>query len=348
MILIEVHTIGTFCGSKEMSSDKVVKFIRGIMIDSINPKHPYIGKQHAKDEYLESVKLLIETLRPYLTKSEIRSIPKKLQVDKASINEAQYLQAACELTVCLYFADKYGANFIYEDKVNPPKDVDCSFIDNNSKYNIEVKCADFSVVEHMKNDDSFKVSALGRMPEYRSVVSNLQDNFNDLGKQLKTYKHLDNRMKDYLISAHDKFSDENYDDTVNVLLVCCDDAMDMTKWTSYLTGLQGLFTKASFHNQELFNKVDVVILSNLYHRHAKYQEKVNIIDNWDFASSFNILLCNPGRKSDKKKAIEHFYETIPNFNKEVMDYTVPYGLEVLKLATFVNKELKAKNKHYFN
>ena len=318
------------------------------MIDSINPKHPYIGKQHAKDEYLESVKLLIDTLSPHLTKSEIRDIPKKLQVAKASINEAQYLQAACELTVCLYFAEKYGINFIYEDKVNPPKDVDCSFIDDNSKYNIEVKCADFSVVDNMKNDDCFKMSALGRMPEYRGIISDLQETFNDLGKQLKTYKHLDNRMKDFLISAHDKFSDKNYGDVVNVLLVCCDDAMDMTKWTSYLTGLQGLFTKDSFHSRELFNKVDVVILSNLYHRHAKYQEKENIVNNWDFASSFNILLCNPGRKSDKKRAIEHLYEIIPNFSKEVMNYTGTYELDALKLATFVNKELKAKNRHYFN
>lgn len=318
------------------------------MMDAINPKHPYIGKQYAKDEYLESVKLLIETLRPYLTKSEAREVSKKLQVAKASINEAQYLQAACELTVCLYFADKYGINFVYEDKVNPPKDVDCSFIDNNSKYNVEVKCADFSVIENMENDDCFKVSAFGRMPEYPGIVSDLQDTFNISGKQLKTYKHLDNRMKDFLISAHDKFSDENYDDVVNVLLVCCDDAMDMTKWTSYLTGLQGLFTNNSFHNHKLFNKVDVVILSNLYHRHAHYQEKVNIIDSWDFASSFNILFCNPGRKSDKKKAIKHLYEIIPNFSKEVMNYIGPYDFEVLKLATFVDKELNAKNKHYFN
>ncbi|WP_028863995.1 hypothetical protein [Psychromonas aquimarina] len=318
------------------------------MINSINPKHPYVGKQHAKVEYLESVKLLIDTLSLHLTKSEIRDIPKKLQITKSSINEAQYLQAACELTVCLYFADKYGGNFIYEDKVNPPKDVDCSFIDNNSKYNIEVKCADFSVVDNVKNDDCFKMSALGRMPEYRGVVSNLQEIFNDSGKQLKTYKHLDNRMKDFLISAHGKFSDENYGDVVNVLLVCCDDAMDMTKWTSYLTGLQGLFTKDSFHSQVSFNKVDVVILSNLYHRHAKYQEKENITNNWDFASSFNILFCNPGRKSNKKKAIEHLYDIIPNFSKEVMNYPAAYELEALKLATFVNKELKAKNQHYFN
>jgi len=317
------------------------------MLNLINPEHPYLGHNSSK-EYVASVQDMLISLDEFLTPTEFRNLHKKLQVSKSNINEAQYLQAVCELTVCLYFAKNYQSTFIYEDKVNPPKDVDCSFRNDQTKYNIEVKCADFTVVEKVKNQDSFKVSALGRMDEYPDLITTLKDVFESSEQKLTPYKHLDNRMKDYLIGAHDKFSDENYENIVNVLWVCCDDVMDMTNWTSYLTGIKGLLTKASFHDTSTFNKVDMVVLSNLHHRHAKYQDKTNISNHWDMSSSFNIMFCNPGRKSNKENAIKNFYNIVPNFSKEVSNYSISGELDALKLSMYVNQELRSKGLHFFN
>ncbi|WP_202943689.1 hypothetical protein [Aliivibrio fischeri] len=317
-----------------------------IVLKETKIEHPYLGKL-SSNAYVSALGNVIETLSIHLTQSEINALKKKLQLTTKNFNEPQYLQTACELSVCAYFAEKFSQGFKYEDKVNPPKDVDCSVYHDYAKYNIEVKCATFSDDEKLKSEDCFRMSAIGRMEEYPDLIEKLSDVFSTSpsGKPLKVYKHKDNNLKDFLISAHEKFSDEVYCDIVNILWVCCDDPMDMTKWTGYLTGLNGLFTSDSFVDRNLYSKVDVVVLSNLYHRHAKYQTKKNLENYWSVDSSFNIMFCNPGRLSNKEIAIKKFYEIVPNFCKEVMDYDAP---DPLKLSAFVVHELKGKGLYYFD
>lgn len=316
------------------------------MLKEAKKEHPYLGAL-SSSTYVSALDSIIKTLATHLSQSEINALKKKLQLTAKKFNEPQYLQTACELSVCGYFAKKFESGFTYEDKVNPPKDVDCSVYHDCAKYNVEVKCATFSGDEELKKEDCFKMSAIGRMKEYPELIEKLSEVFatSPEGKPLKAYKHKDNNLKDFLISAHEKFSDEVYGNIVNVLWVCCDDAMDMTKWTGYLTGLNGLFTSDSFVDQSLYSKVDVVVLSNLYHRHANYQVKPNLKNHWDVESSFNIIFCNPGRLSAKEIAIKKFYEIVPNFCNEVMDYDAP---DPLKLSSFVAHELKRKGLYFFD
>lgn len=316
------------------------------MLKEIRKDHPYLGK-FSSSAYFSALDSMTRALSKHLTQSEIKALKKKLQLTSNNFNEPQYLQAACEISVCSYFANKFESSFRYEDKVNPPKDVDCSFYHDDAKYNIEVKCATYSGDEELKNEDCFKMSAIGRIKEYPALIEKLSDIFANSSdsKPLKTYKHKDNNLKDFLISAHEKFPDNIHSDIVNVLWVCCDDAMDMTKWTGYLTGLNGLFTPSSFVDRNLYSKVDIVVLSNLYHRHANYQAKKKLENNWDVNSSFNIIFCNPGRRDNKEIAIKKFYTIVPNFCNEVMNYDAP---EPLKLASFVACELKGKGLYFFD
>ena len=177
------------------------------------------------------------------------------------------MQAAVELTVCSHFAHFFPDHFVYEDKVNTPKDVDCSFKAEGVKYNIEVKCADFSKKHAIEEGGGFTIGAHGRMDDFAPLVADLQKLFSQGGHALTPHRHMDNNLKSYLSSAHDKFSTQVSEDEINVLVVGCADEMDMQKWYSYLYGSQGLFTLDSYADRSAYDRVDLVLLTNLYHRH---------------------------------------------------------------------------------
>lgn len=125
--------------------------------------------------------------------------------------------------------------------MNPPKDVDCSFRVGGFKYNIEVKCADFSKKHAVDDGDGFKIGSLGRLDDYDDLVGDLEEMFSSDGHVLSRQRHMDNNLKDFLIFAHEKFASATPDYELNILVVGCDDARDMQKWYSYLYGAKGLF-----------------------------------------------------------------------------------------------------------
>ena len=89
------------------------------------------------DSYISSLNSIVNALSCKATKAKINDlIEKKLQISSIIFNEPQYIQTACELTVMSGFLE--NSNFVYEDKVTPPKDVDFSIAVDGKKYNIEV------------------------------------------------------------------------------------------------------------------------------------------------------------------------------------------------------------------
>lgn len=97
-------------------------------------------------EYAAGLVTALNYLFPHLSSSEREDLCfKKLGLKDDSVNEITYMQSAVELSVCAHFARFFPDFFVYEEKVNPPKDVDCSVRVGDYKYNVEVKCADFSM-----------------------------------------------------------------------------------------------------------------------------------------------------------------------------------------------------------
>ncbi|NQD81038.1 hypothetical protein HP436_12725 [Pseudomonas sp. CrR14] len=198
-------------------------------------------------EYATGLVTALNYLAPHLSPSERENLCfKKLGLKDDKINEVTYMQSAVELTVCAHFARFFLDGFVYEEKVNPPKDVDCSVRVGGYKYNIEVKCADYSKKHAIDESPGFKIGALGRMLDFDGVATNLKDLFFSGGHVLVRQRHMDNNLKDFLVSAHEKFSPQNQNTELNVLVVGCDDPMDMQKWHSYLYGVQGLFTQKPY------------------------------------------------------------------------------------------------------
>ena len=174
----------------------------------------------------------------------------KLQLNKVKFDEKSFIQAACEVAVSNYFRNK--ENFKVEVKVNPAnkKDVDCQFSSNKFIYNIEIKCATFDAKEKVEKADSFKYQTLGRLENKDDLIAiiskAIDDGLRNQGKPLKVHeelKNMDNNLKDFLESAHEKFNPLCDENEVNILLIGCNHPADMQSWVGYLTRDGGHFTR---------------------------------------------------------------------------------------------------------
>lgn len=289
-------------------------------------------------------------LFPFLKEKEINALlNNKLMLEKDVVDRALYLQAACELTICSWFAhiaSRTGAKFVYELKVAPPKDVDCAIWHNGYQFNIEVKCADYEKQRNIVADSDLIMHALGRMNDYKSSASRLQSLFSASPEPtvLGESHHMDCKMKDFLINAQGKFGSNVLPDNLNVLFVCVDDQMDMTKWISYLQGPQGLFMEDSFEPQENYNNVDLVVLTNLYHRHTDVESKSRISAHWDLSKAFNYALKNP-KSTKKAEVFDSFAALLPLENNNLIEYVAQADIPdehkfALGLSHFVGDQIE--------
>ena len=318
--------------------------------DSREPLKIKLGNEFvATEAYAAGLNEAFNDLAPHLSDAQNKDLYlKKLSLETTPASEQAYIQSAVELTVCAHFARFYPDGFMYEEKTNYPKDVDCSVRVGNFKYNIEVKCADFVKKETVDKADGFKIGALGRLDDYAELVEQLQELFSSDGHALYEQRHMDNNLKSFLVSAHDKFPPVTPDNELNVLVVGCDDAMDMQKWHSYLYGVQGLFTKDSYADRAAYARVDMVLLTNLYHRHKDPASKPKITGHWRLSEAFCILCANPFSPKPAATAYE-FSKTIRHYNNEWNDYSSGAD-EILRgigIPAFVGEELQAKGIYHF-
>lgn len=266
-------------------------------------------------DYIKQLIIKLKSLKKCLTENEFKElINKKLQLDLDKFDEAQFIQIASELTILAFFAENYSKYFKYEEKVNPPKDIDCSFMIDNLKFNIEVKCIDNSKFEQeIEEGTKNKVYAYGLHPQ--EDFKDMQDKFNGI-----TSKH--NTLKDFLISAQEKFSDTFNKKELNILVICIGDIEVFDIWEGYLYGNYGVLTDNPFLEHKKFDKVDCIIFTNLYHRHKNYM-KLNKV--WSFSKSFNILHLNKYSKIYSKDSDMPaiFIDSFPNLSREIIEYKVP-------------------------
>lgn len=94
------------------------------LILGFNLNHQFISTK----EYFFGLKGAPNDLAPFMSLSERKDLCfNKLGLKDNNVAEQPFIQAAVELTVRAHFARFFPKGFVYEEKVNPPKDVDCSF-----------------------------------------------------------------------------------------------------------------------------------------------------------------------------------------------------------------------------
>lgn len=306
----------------------------------------------ATPAYATGLTEALNYLAPHLRFSQRKDLCfNKLGLESGGVSEQSYIQHAVELTVCAHFARLFPEGFIYEEKVNPPKDVDCTVRVGGNKFNIEVKCANFTKKEAVDKSEGFKIGALGRLTDYSEVVADLQSLFSMNGHSLSAQQHMDNNLKDFLISAQGKFSSSSSENELNILVVGCDDAMDMQKWYSYLYGIQGLFTQDSYADASEYDQVDLVLLTNLYHRHKDPASKDKLSGHWQLGEAFCLLCVNPSSRKPFE-TVDEFSKTIRHYNNEWNDYLAGVDesdvvLKGIGIPAYVGSQLQAKGIYYF-
>lgn len=293
---------------------------------------------------------------PHLNRREKEDLVyKKLMLEQQAADEAKYVQSACELTVCAWFANvagQAGSNFEYEPAIESPKDVDCSILYGGHKFNIEVKCADYQKQKSIVAGSELTFHCLGRLDDYNPTVARLQDLLGNTDDRLfiSPAHHMDLKMKDYLLSAQGKFGTTLQPDSLNILFVCVDDQMDMTKWIAYLEGPQGLFTTDSFEQPQKYSNVDMVVLTNLYHRHCDLARKPKISGHWNLSEAFNFAVINPAT-TKSPEIFSEFSGLVPLENAGLIAYlknsSIPDGLELALGLSYYVVEQKKQGVHKF-
>lgn len=333
------------------------------MIEQFNllklPVNHYLRiAKESGNNYFDEFIVSISKVKNYMSPKDFKILwNDKMQLSKAKFDEKAFIQSACELSVATYFCEK--EDFKVEEKVNPKnkKDIDVQFKSHGFTYNVEVKCATFEDKEKVQKSDSYKYLSSGRfdnMPGVMGVISNsIDEGSTNKGELLKPHlvlKNMDNNLKDFLKSAHQKFNPDSDENEINILLVCCDDPADMQSWFGYLYASQGLFTKDSFYSKDKYSNVDIVVLTNLYFKHKTFHNK-KIEHSWTLSETLNLSFISPYRKRNKKVGILNFRNEMINYNDQIAKFEVPgdapdHIKEIVRIPYFVREFLEQKQGIY--
>ena len=140
--------------------------------------------------------------------------------DDSKFNLDTYLQGAAELSVQNQLRQEPRVkNVSIEKQVNPPKNVDAYCEAGHTRISIEVKCA----VEKSVSPDALIIRTLGRLPGHRETFDDLKSRIEtvDPAKSVQVGKNKDNTLKDFLVSAHEKFSPSSGAEDLNILFIAC-------------------------------------------------------------------------------------------------------------------------------
>lgn len=316
--------------------------------------HILLSEKSKNTSYYQDFIDMIECLEHHLkAKSNGRRILKdivgnKLQIGKRKFDYKQYIQGASEVTVVAFFLKKFADSFIYEPSVNRSlnRNVECQFKDNIYKFNIEVKTPDFSTQEEQKKSDSIKISSMGRFDDYFDISDELKPLFKNEsenlyhGEPVIDQKRMDNNAKNFLCDAHDKFPEFSGKNCLNILVICLDDLDSIDEWSEYFHYQKGFFKPDSFVPHKEFNRVDLVVFTNLY---CKHNRKVTNCDNsWFFEKCFNLASRNMYAQLIKPEATIVANDIITNYTEDFESYIKNNPIPIFQIKHFYHKELKFK------
>lgn len=267
--------------------------------------HPLARAASDGNRYWNDFLQVTEDYKKTLSEREYNSYLDKSRLD-CEISMDQYLQFSSEVTVVDYIIRNYS-NFTNEPKYNGKKNPECSFEYKGRIINIEVKCPDFTGRITQENLEGVKMYAAERFPnkdDYKDSKKFIETNLKE-GYHLQTIDRLDNKLKDYLISAHQKFPISDLSN-FNILVIAVDIIQDMDEWYSYFFGKNGAFTDNTYIEDD-YSNVDAVLITNVQHGHMG--PDVNLSVNcWELENYLSLLFLDP-RKQNTNGLGEYYIET---------------------------------------
>lgn len=317
-------------------------------------------------DYFKDFVLLLCDISKRMTEEDTKDLLfNKLQLNRNSFNENQYYQSATELCVIYHVYTLNKANFNYEKVVRDDvdqkkgKQPECTTkTDEGFVFNVEAKSPERSQKQETDSGVEFiYVANVGRA-DTKDIADNqfnmLKSDLESCNENLKVLpkKSNDNKLKDYLYSAGEKFPTKTSENEVNILFVSLDTVHEIQDYVNFLFFNKGLFTKTPFADIGKYTNVDMVIFTNSYYR-QKNHDNINGCAWW-LNEGFNFLTFNPHTDIKRKeKALSYFASNISNFNKQIEIYKVPASpetpqdlLDSLRIASFVKQQLEEKEGVY--
>ena len=266
-------------------------------------KHPIFVAATKDNRYWHDFLNVNKHYESVLNKQEYNSFLNKSQLN-GQISMAQYIQFASEATIIDYIIRNYSG-FKNEPKYNDKKNPECSFEYADRTINIEVKCPDLSKRIAQEDSEGIKLFSAERFPNkdcYMQIQEFIESNIRD-GQSIQNIERLDNKLKDYLISAHKKFPISNIQN-FNILVVAVDIIQDMDEWYSYLFGENGAFTNKTYIT-DVYSNVDAVLLTNVQYGHMADDVDLNT-NCWKLENYLSLLFLDP--RKEKCNGLGDYYK----------------------------------------
>jgi|GEM_PF-4614815 len=259
------------------------------------------------EKYFLEFKKVLSELKNKINDGNYKNVLAKIKDVNAEKKIYKYLQFVTELIVGKYLINTFNESFKMEVKLlknkNINTDVDFQVVYNKVIYNVEVKCPHYEKRDLFNSDKgNLKVSFLTKgntFDDYEQCKNVIEK---EIFEELIIKTNLDgvsyakleyNKVKDFLISAQEKFSGEGNENEFNILFIGLDSSEDIGEWHTYFTDIgYGFFTYKSDVPHIMFNKVDLVVLSNVVAGHRNFK-KLDDFACWDINSYFNYFLVNP-------------------------------------------------------
>ena len=268
------------------------KDIRSI-VENSKVTHPIATAAAKGNRYWKDFLMVTEDYKKTLSEQDYGRFLDKSRLD-CKISMAQYLQFSSEVTIVDYIIRNYSG-FKNEPKYNDKKNPECSFEYEGRTINIEVKCPDFFKRIEQENSEGIKLFAADRFSDKNNYIQSMEfieSNIRE-GQRIQNIDRLDNKQKDYLISAHQKFPVSN-SSNFNVLVIAVDIIQDMDEWYSYLFGKDGAFTDRTYITED-YSNVDAVLITNVQHGHMADDINLNI-NCWQLEEYVSLLFLNPKKE----------------------------------------------------
>ena len=251
-------------------------------------------------KYYKDFVELIEIFDKNLSHKQMEDLlDNKLLLNK-KFNGPHYLQSVSEIILIYYVLRKYNDKFEYEPKYNGKKNPECAFSYNDTLINIEVKCPDLTSSINSEKSNTLKVYLPERIPNHNEIVNDIKSIITDTNKEIKLEekKRSDNKLKDYLVSASNKFPNKK-EKNFNILVISLDIISDLDEWYMYIFGQDGVFTNNSFIPKKEYENVDAILITNFMnaHRDICAYNKTNV---WKMEEYINLLFLDPNKQNTEK------------------------------------------------
>lgn len=296
-------------------------------------KHSIIDANYHKrssDLYFLNFKKIYNDFKNNLSIKESDELLNKIKNVCSSKDIYMFYQLVCEIIIGYYLVNNYKDTFKIEvsfpenKKINKtPPNVDFQINHDGVDYNIEVKCPHLRKKDELHNDSSHLITTFmsrgNSKEEYKETLDSLDDPIikpilNNSNYKGAKYGNLeDDKIKSFLLSAHSKFPKHKGSGSLNVLFIALDSPTDIFEWYFYFTNLtSGFFTPQSYITHNQFDKVDLVVISNLIAGHRDYGH-LDQFPCWNVENYFSYFLVNPfslRNKELKKSQAYKIYEIL--------------------------------------